>query len=141
MSGQIRGGSPWVFLFGLVVFLGSAVLFVVDLVRTGTVLRSLGANAVSAAILIAWAAHDTLFDPNSEVDTRGGAIGTALLLYGLYLAVAGAIVGATGLVLHDRAILGAWYLALAVLATLVGFLAFPTDAVVDSAEDTEPEDG
>jgi hypothetical protein len=141
MSGEIRGGSPWVFLFGLVVFLGSAVLFVVDLVRTEAVLRSLGANAVSAAILIAWAAHDTLFDPNSEVDTRGGAIGTALLLYGLYLAAAGAIVGATGLVLHDRPILGAWYLALAVLATLVGFLAFPTDAVVDSAEDTESENG
>jgi hypothetical protein len=139
MSGEIRGGSPWVFLLGLVVFLGSAVLFVVDLLGTGTVLRSLGANAASAAILIAWAAHDTLFDPNSEVDTRGGAVGTALLLYGLYLAVAGAVVGATGLVFHDRPILGAWYLGLAVFATLVGFLAFPTEAVVESADDTETE--
>lgn len=139
MSGEIRGGSPWVFLLGLVVFLGSVVLFVVDLLGTGTVLRSLGANAASAAILIAWAAHDTLFDPNSEVDTRGGAVGTALLLYGLYLAVAGAVVGATGLVFHDRPILGAWYLGLAVFATLVGFLAFPTEAVVESADDTETE--
>jgi hypothetical protein len=139
MSGEIRGGSPWVFLFGLVVFLGSAVFFVVDMLRTGAVLRSLGANAAGAAILIGWAAHDTLFDPNSEVETRGGAIGTALLLYGLYLAAAGAIVGATGLVFHDRPILGAWYLGLAVFATLVGFLAFPTEAVVDSEESTETD--
>lgn len=130
-SSQWDGSSPALFLVGFLVFLGSALLFLVDLARGADVLRSMGANAIGAALLMAWAAHDTLFDPNSEVATAGGAAGTALLLYGLYLFAAGVLVGATGLFFHDRAVLGAWYLGLAVVATVVGFVIFPRGAIVD----------
>jgi hypothetical protein len=134
-SSQWDGSSPALFLLGFLVFLGSALLFLVD------VLRSMGANAIGAALLMAWAAHDTLFDPNSEVATAGGAAGTALLLYGLYLFAAGVLVGATGLFFHDRAVLGAWYLGLAVVATVVGFVIFPRGAIVDDESSNGVEAG
>jgi hypothetical protein len=132
-----EGGSPWLFLLGLVVFLGSGLLFVADLIRGIDVLRSVGANAVGAGLLILWAAQDTYSNPDSEVASVGGAIGTALLLYGLYLLAAGAIIAVTGLV-HDRLRLGFVYLGLALVAVLVGFLIFPRDAIVD---DEQPADG
>jgi len=139
------GSSPWLFLAGLVVFLGSALLFLADLARGVNVLRGIAANAVGAALLIAWAAHDTLYDPNSEVATRGGAAGTALLLYGLYLLLAGAVIGATGFLLHEYTPLALLYLGLAVVAVVVGFLVFPTDAIVDgdggSDTDGDGDDG
>jgi len=131
------GGSPWLFLVGLVIFLGSSLLFVVDVAGGRDVLRGIAANAVGAALLILWAAHDTLYDPNSEVATRGGAAGTALLLYGLYLVLAGAVIGATGLLFHGYTTLGLWYLGLAVSAVVVGFLVFPTEAVVEAADDSD----
>jgi hypothetical protein len=137
------GGSPWLFLAGLVVFLGSALLFLADLARGVNVLRGIAANAVGAALLIGWAAHDTLYDPNSEVATRGGAAGTALLLYGLYLLLAGAVIGATGFLFHEYTPLALLYLGLAVVAVVVGFLVFPTDAIVDrdGADGADYDDG
>jgi F0F1-type ATP synthase assembly protein I len=133
MSDNYRweGGSPWLFLVGLLLFLGSGLLFFTDLIRGVDVLRGIAANAVGAALLMAWAAYDTLFDPNSEVATRGGAAGTALLLYGLYLLVAGVVVVTTGLLFHEYTALGPWYLGLAVVAVVVGFVVFPTEAVVE----------
>ena len=133
------GGSPWLFLVGLVLFLGSGLLFAADAIRGMDAFRGIAANAVGAALLMAWAAHDTLHDPDSEVATRGGAAGTALLLYGLYLLVAGVVIGATGLLFHAYARLALWYLGLAVAAVLVGFLVFPTEAVVDA--NTDGDDG
>lgn len=132
-----EGGSPWLFLLGLVVFLGSGLLFVADLIRGIDVLRSVGANAVGAGLLILWAAQDTYSNPDSEVASAGGAIGTALLLYGLYLLGAGAIIAVTGLV-HDRLRLGFVYLGFALAAVAIGFLIFPREAVIDSEE---PADG
>ena len=129
------GGSPWLFLVGLVLFLGSGLLFAADAIRGMDAFRGIAANAVGAVLLMAWAAHDTLHDPDSEVATRGGAAGTALLLYGLYLLVAGVVIGATGLLFHAYARLALWYLGLAVAAVLVGFLVFPTEAVVDERAD------
>ena len=129
------GGSPWLFLVGLVLFLGSGLLFAADVIRGVDVFRGIAANAVSAALLMAWAAHDTLHDPDSEVATRGGAAGTALLLYGLYLLVAGVVIGTTGLLFHAYARLALWYLGLAVAAVVVGFLVFPTEAVGDERAD------
>jgi len=131
-DGTWEGGSPWLFLAGLVVFLGSGLLFVADLIRGVDVLRGVAANAVGAALLMAWAARDTLSDPNSEVATAGGAAGTALLLYGLYLLIAGTVIGATGLLFHEYASLALWYLGLAAASVVVGFVIFPTDAVVDA---------
>ena len=133
------GGSPWLFLVGLVLFLGSGLLFAADVIRGVDVFRGVAANALGAALLMAWAAHDTLHDPDSEVATRGGAAGTALLLYGLYLLVAGVVIGATGLLFHAYARLALWYLGLAVAAVVVGFLVFPTEAVSDDAATTESE--
>jgi len=131
-DGTTRGAAA-LFALGLVVFLGSAGLFLFDVARGIDVWRSLGTNAVGAAVLIAWAAQDTLFDPDSEVATRGGALGTALLLYGLYLLGSGVVVAVTSL-LHGRLVLGVGYVGLAAVAIVVGFLVFPTGAVVD-AED------
>lgn len=128
-----EGGSPWLFLLGLVVFLGSGLLFVADLIRGIDILRSVAANAIGAGLLIAWAAQDTYSNPDSEVASAGGAIGTALLLYGLYLLGAGAIIAVTALV-HDRLRLGLVALGVALVAVLVGFLIFPREAVIDSEQ-------
>ena len=135
-----EGGSPWLFLLGLVVFLGSGLLFVADLIRGVDILRAVGANAVGAGLLIAWAAQDTYSNPDSDVASAGGAVGTALLLYGLYLLGAGAIIAVTGLV-HDRLRLGIVFLGFAVVAVLVGFLIFPREAVIDREERAAVDDG
>jgi hypothetical protein len=121
-------------LLGLVVFLGSAVLFVVNLVRGVDVLRAIGANGLGTALLIAWAAHDTLRNPDSEVGTPGGAAGTALLLYGLYLFGSGLVIAVTGL-FHDHWRLGLIYLGLAVVTVVLGYAIFPTGAVLSEESD------
>lgn len=135
------GGSPWLFFLGLVLFLGSLLLFIADLLRAISVFRSIAVNGVGVALLIVWAAHDTLNDPNSEVATAGGAAGTALLLYGLYLLAAGAVIALTGLV-HDHMRLGFYYIGLAIVSVLLGAYIFPTEAVVDAdtAEDEQTAD-
>lgn len=138
-SAEWEGGSPWLFLLGLLVFLASALLFVVDFARGIDVLRSLVANTVGAALLITWAAHDTLHDPNSEVATAGGAAGTALLLYALYLLGAGIVIAVTGF-FHDRQVLGLLYVAVAFLAATVGFVIFPREAVLADDEETTAGD-
>jgi hypothetical protein len=138
-SDETRPSSrPWLFLLGLLVFLGSVLLFLVDLFRGVAIIRSVSANAVGAVILMVWAALDTLTDPNSDVESRGGATGTALLLYGIYLFLAGITIAVTGLLFHDQLQLGLWYLGLAVLGILVGFLIFPAGTVVDE-DDTDDE--
>lgn len=140
------GSSPWLFLAGLVVFFGSVVLFVADLIRGVDVLRSIAANGIGTALLIAWAAHDTLLNPESEVGTPAGAAGTALLLYGLYLLGAGVVIAVTGLI-HDHLQLGFWYVGLAVGAIAIGYFIFPKGAVIsaesdmtDSEEELGPEE-
>ena len=137
-TAEWEGGSPWLFLFGLVVFLGSGLLFVADLIRGIDILRSVGANAAGAGLLILWAAQDTYSNPDSEVASAGGAVGTGLLLYGLYLLGAGALIAVTGLV-HDRLRLGIVYLAVAVVVVLLGFFIFPRGAVIDSEQTAEGE--
>lgn len=131
MADSWDGGSPLVFLLGLIVFLGSILVFLADLLRGVTILRSVAVNAVGAGLLIAWAAHDTLHDPNSEVGSGSGAAGTALLLYGLYLLVGGVVIATTSL-LHGRLVLGLGYVALALVATIIGFWIFPTGAVIEN---------
>jgi hypothetical protein len=134
------GSSPWLFLLGLAVFLASALLFVADLIRGVDVLRSIGANGIGTALLIAWAAHDTLLIPNSEVATPPGAAGTALLLYGLYLLGAGVVIAVTGLV-HDHLQLGFWYVGLAIVAVGLGYFIFPKGAVISGEPDMTDSGG
>lgn len=141
MSGQEEwDGSPaWLFLLGTVVFLGSGLLFFVDLVRGIDVLRALAGNAVGMTLLIIWAAHDSVRNPDSEVDTSAGAFGTALLLYGLYLLATGAVIALTSLV-HDHLQLGFWYAGLAVVAVVAGYIIVPKAAFLEGDEETEPDD-
>ena len=138
------GASPRLFLLGLVVFLGSCLLFVADLVRGVDIYRSVAGNASGAVLLIGWAALDTLADPDSEVETVGGAAGTALLLYGLYLLLAGIGISLTGVFLHDRLTVGLLYLPLGALIVLLGYAIFPKDAVNKSGDggpEQEPSTG
>ena len=139
MSDEDWDGSPaWLFLLGLVVFLATGLLFVADLIRGISILRSVAGNAVGVALLILWAAHDTLRNPDSVVGTPAGAAGTALLLYGLYLLAAGAALVVTSL-LHDRFMLGVYYVAMAVAAVVVGFVVFPREGLVtEEQQDEEP---
>ena len=120
--------SPWGFLLGVAVFLGGAVWFVAAVFADGAVLWALGTNGLGAAVLIAWAGRDSLSDPESAVASVGGAAGTALLLYGLYLFGAGVVLVATA-PWHGQFVVGLLYGSLAVVATLTGFVAFPTDDV------------
>ncbi len=135
--GTDSGASPWLFLLGLVVFLGSAVLFVADLVRGIDILRSVVGNAVGAVLLIIWAALDTLSTPESEVATRSGAAGTALLLYGVYLLGTGAVIAVTGVFFHDRLVLGGLYVVLSAGAIVLGYLIFPVASVVNENDRTD----
>ncbi len=135
------GASPLLFLAGAAIFLASIVLFGYDIFAGNDPFRGIVANAVGGAMLIAWAALDTLQDPNSEVNSQGGAVGTALLLYGIYLLLGGVTVAATGLFFHERGAIGLWYVGLAIGSIIIGFLIFPTESVVEADKDTENQDG
>lgn len=132
--------SPFLFLVGLVGFVGSLVAFVADLVTGYDVLRSLVVNAVSVAVLVFWAARDTLTDPESSVDSAGGAAGTALLLLGLYLVFGAAVVGVTSL-LHDRFGVVPWAAGAGLLLVVVGFVVLPREAILCADETTADEAG
>ncbi len=134
------GASPLLFLGGAAVFLGGVALFGYDLFAGNDPFRGIVGNAVGAALLIGWAALDTVQDPNSEVDSRGGAVGTALLLYGIYLLLGGVTVAATGLLFHERGAIGLWYVGLAIVSIVIGFLIFPTESVVEEQNGKQKDD-
>lgn len=128
------GTAPFLFLLGLVGFLGSVATFLADLLTGYDVLRSLLVNAASAALLVWWAATDTLTDPESSVDSRSGAAGTGLLLLGLYLALGAAVVGVTSLV-HDRFDIVPWAAGLGVLLVVAGFVVLPRRMILAAEGD------
>jgi hypothetical protein len=131
-------GAPLGFLTGALMFAGSVLAFLVDLVTGHGVLRSLLLNAAGAAVLVAWAAGDTLSDPESGVATRAGAAGTGVLLYGLYVLLAGLVVAATT-VRHGRLDLGLALVGAGAVAVLVGAVVFPRETVLP--EETAGRDG
>jgi hypothetical protein len=130
--------APLLFLLGLVLFAAGTLAFAADLVTGHGVVRSLLANALGAFLLVGWAARDTLTDPDSAVDSPGGAAGTAILLYGLYLLLAGVIVAVTS-VRHGRLPVGLGLAGAAVALIAVGFLVFPRGAVADDGDDGDGE--
>lgn len=134
------GTAPFLFLLGLVGFLGSFVAFVADLVTGYGPLRSLLLNAASAALLVWWAATDTLSDPESSVASRSGAAGTGLLLLGLYLVLGAAVVGVTSLI-HDRFDIVPWGAGLGILLGLVGFFVLPRETILTADEEETVDDG
>lgn len=130
--------APFVFLLGVLLFLVSLAAFVADLVTGHGVVRSLAANAVGVAVLVVWAAYDTLSDPESAVASRDGATGTALLLYGLYLFVAAIVVAVTSLV-HGRTEIALYGAGVGAVFVIVGFVIYPRDTIVESVERTEDD--
>ncbi|ERH10290.1 MAG: hypothetical protein J07HX64_02062 [halophilic archaeon J07HX64] len=128
-------------LLGLVLALGSATLFAYDLATGRNALRGIILNGVGTAIFILWTAYDTPSDPESDIDTVSDALGIALLLYGSYLLVAGVVIVVTGLVAHDQGLIGALYLALAVVPVVLGFLFAPLDSLTESTTPDSSEEG
>jgi hypothetical protein len=125
--------APFLFLLGLVGFLGTLAAFVADLLTGHDILRSLLGNAASVGVLVWWAATDTLEDPDSSVDSRSGAAGTGLLLLGLYLVVGAAVVGLTS-PFHDRFGVVPWTAGTGVVFVVVGFVVLPRAAILDASD-------
>lgn len=138
-DGTTGTASPLVFLLGLVVFVASVLAFLADLVTGHAIVRGLLANAGSAVLLVWWAAADTLSDPDSEVTTRTGAAGTGLLLLGIYLLAASAVVGLTS-PFHGRLDLVPWSAGVGVVFVVAGFVVFPTGTVIDGRGEAETPD-
>lgn len=143
-DGETEGGgwtaSSTVFLLGLVAFVGSAAAFGLDVATGYDVTRSLAANGAAALSLVAWAAHDTLGDPDSGVRSFPGALGTALLLFGAYLLVAAVVVGASSVV-HGRLDLALAEGIAGLAAVVVGFAAFPAEVVLGGEDESTEEAG
>lgn len=125
-----ESSAPLLFLFGVLLFLGGVGAFLADFVTGHDVARSVAINAAGALVLVGWAARDTLSDPDSAVETRGGAVGTALLLYGGYLVITGMVVGATS-IRSGRLQIAFLVGGGGIVAVVVGFLVFPSGAVGD----------
>lgn len=122
----------WFFLLGALVFLAGTGLFVYDLWQGRGIIRGLVVNGGGALLLIAWAAQDALADPSIEGATWSVAAGTGLVLYGLYLLLAGIVVAATGFVAHERGILGLMYIGLAVVTVILGFAIHRSQVDIDT---------
>jgi len=138
-SPSTGGGLPWVFLLGFLFFVASALAFAADLATGHDVQRSLAVNFLAAVSLVAWAGIDSYTDTDSGVETRAGALGTGLILVGLYLLGAGLVVAASS-PLHGRLVIGLAMVALGVPLVLGGFLAFPRERLPvgeDAADPTE----
>lgn len=125
-NGRLATG---LYLLGLGGFLLSTIAFAAALVL-GTDLRPiLAANALSAALLVAWAARDTYLDPDSEVTTVPGAVGTAMLLLAVYGLLAAAVVAVTSPV-HGRLDLALFVAGAAVVAGVLAVVTFPLEVLV-----------
>jgi tetratricopeptide (TPR) repeat protein len=130
--------TPWLFLVGLLAVFASALLFVLALVRGTDIVRAVALNAAGAALLVAVAAYDTRQDPDSVVTETTGAVGTALLLYGLYLFASGLVVTTTSVV-HGRLVVGIWSIGLAIVSVVGGVLSFPTRTLLESQQQSARE--
>lgn len=132
--------STFTGFLGLVLVVVSVGLFVYDIATGRDVLRGIVVNGVGAALFILWTAYDMPSDPDSGVDTAPDALGVSLLFYGGYLLAAGAAVAVTGLVAHERDLIGFLYLALAVLPLVLGFLLAPLGELTETADDVQSDD-
>lgn len=137
--------STLVGLSGVGLVVGSAVLFVHDLVTGVDLLRGIAANGVGAVLFVLWTAYDMPADPDSGVETTADALGVAMTLYSVYLLVAGAVLALTGLFAHTRGTVGLLYLALGAVTLVVGVVFAPLPASggsdPDSGSETTADDG
>lgn len=114
--------SPWLFLLGVVVFLGSVALFLYDLANGNDAGRGLLANGAAAALLVGLAGVEALSDPESHVGSRGEALRAMLFFYGLYLIAAGVVVFVGALLGRPDPRLGAGGVAVGGVILVVTFL-------------------
>lgn len=138
-SATDAGTHPFVFLVGLVLFLASTIAFVVDLATGQDVLRSLALNGLGVGIIVAWAAHDTLVDPGAEVSSVPGALGTAMLLLGIYLGIA-TVVLAISSPWHGRLGLWPWTGGTGVVLVVLGFATFPVEVLLGDDAESPPSE-
>jgi hypothetical protein len=120
--------SPWLFLLGVVVFLGSVGLFLYDLVNGNNAVRGIVANAAAAALVVVLAGLETLSDPESHIQTRGEAVRAMLLFFGLYLVAAGAVVLVVGVLGQPDPRLGAGGVAVGGAIVALMFLTGGTES-------------
>jgi hypothetical protein len=116
------GSSPWLFLLGVVLFLGSIALALYDLVNGNGIGRGLVANGAAAALVLALAGLETLSNGDSHIDTRGEAVRAIVFFYGLYLLAAGVVVFGVALVGQPDPRLGAGAIAVGGVVVVVTFL-------------------
>jgi hypothetical protein len=136
------------YLVGLLGFVGSALAFVAVLVLGGDVELALAGNAASTGVLVAWAAYDSLTDPDSTVATLPGAVGTAMVLVAVYGVLAAAVVAITS-PRHGRLDLAWLFAGGAVVAGVLAAVTFPLEVVAGdgpgepepAAEEPEPAAG
>lgn len=100
------GHSPWPFLLGVALVLGSAILFIYDLAVGNAVVRGLVGNLFGAALLVTVAGWQTLSHPESSIDSKSEAGRAIALMYGVYLVVAGLFVLSVGVLFHPNPRLG-----------------------------------
>jgi len=134
------GGTLGVLVFfgGLLAFFGSGAAYLVVLVTGGDVRLPLAVNGFATLVLVARTAHDTYADPDADVTTLPGAIGTALLMLGAYGLVASVVVAATA-PWHGGFELALWLGAAAATLAVFGFFTFPAEVVVPGGDDAGPE--
>jgi len=130
------GGTLGVLVFfaGLLAFFGSGAAYLVVLVTGGDVRLPLAVNGFGALVLVARTAHDTYADPDADVTTLPGAVGTALLMLGAYGLVASVVVAATS-PWHGRFDLALWLGGAAATLAVFGFFTFPAEVVAPGGDD------
>lgn len=133
------GSSSLVFLVALGTFTVSLVAYTADLVTGHDILRTAIINAVAALGLVSWAARDTLTDPESEVDSLGGAVSTAVMLYGLYLLLGSLVVAGTS-PWHARLAVALGATGVGIAAIVIGFLGFPRERLLETGDPADTEE-
>jgi hypothetical protein len=128
------------YLVGFVGFLGTAVAFLVLVALGSDPQPALLGNAIAAGLLVVWAASDTLGDPDSEVTSVPGAVGTGMLLLGVYGILAGIVVAATS-PWHDRFAFVWLFAGGGAIAGVLGFATFPLEVVMSDTPTADDEGG
>lgn len=129
------------YLVGFVGFLGTAVAYLLLLGLGIDPQPALVGNAIAAALLVIWAASDTLADPDSDVTSVPGAVGTGMILLAVYGLLAAIVVAATS-PWHDRFEFVWLFAGGGAVAGVLGFATFPLEVVMaDSSTATDGEEG
>jgi hypothetical protein len=110
----------WLLNVGLVVFVGSALLFLYDVVVGNSVLRGIAVNTLSCIALLLLVLPTLLREKASWDPTFGDSLGMTLLWLVLYLIPTGLVITVTGLLFHDALLVGLGYLGAGVFAGIVG---------------------